>query len=358
MIMWFAPIVLHWSVHNALVVELATKYLHALVWCIFPLSFLIVMEQFLIGLSRTRLVLWISLLQVPCEIIFGYALIFGKFGMPKCGIAGLGYAFTVVFILAAIVISVFLCKSKVTHVYQVFSNFGRVDTEYLWELFRIGWPIGCMYTIEIALFLVVVLLMGQLGSDVLAAHQIAWQYLGLTITLVFAISQATTVRVGQAVGRNDKPSIELAVYVNMAIGFVLMLLVAILYIGFPKIIISIDIDVYATKHAALVSYAVKFLTIAGIFQLFDSVRLISVGALRGLKDTKVPMYISVFAFWVVALPSAYAMGFILHKGGVGMWYGLIVGIATGALILAIRFRWFIRKVNLAELIIPDICFED
>jgi MATE family multidrug resistance protein len=348
--MWIAPVILYWTGQSPSVIQLAIPYFHSLGWCMLPLNLLIVMEQFLIGIARTRLVLFMSLIEVPLEIFFFYILLFGKLGMPKLGLPGIGYGITMAIGILVIAIGLFLHFSSNTKKYALFTSCWKINKKYLLELIRVGTPLGGMYCVEVALFATVAFMMGRLGEDVLAAHNIAYQCFVFTLTMIFGISQGATIRVGHEVGRNNKEALKLAAYVNMGIGFSLMLISALLYIGFPQYIIAIDINIHAEKYHMLVHYAATFLFVAGILQLTDCFRLISVGVLRGLKDTKVPMYISMVAFWLIAFPSAYLLGFVCHLGGVGIWWGLVIGLATAAGILLIRFNRLVNKVDLAALL--------
>ncbi len=234
LIIWVAPIILVWSGEPYQITQLAAHYLHALVWCVIPMSALVAMEQFLIGMSRTRLVLWISLAEVPFEILASYAFIFGRFGMPKCGIAGIGYGFAIVFLLTAIGLAIFLCKSKLYQKYKLFKRLLCFEAKYFFELIRVGWPIGCMYVIEVALLAMLAFMMGRVSADALAANRIARQFLMMGLMFVFAISQVTTIRVGQAVGRQDKAGINRATLANLAFGGGVTLLISICYIVFEK----------------------------------------------------------------------------------------------------------------------------
>lgn len=350
LIMWFAPNFLVWTGEPMKIVGLAARYLHTAVLCVVPLALLVTMEQFLIGMSRTKLVLWISLLEVPFEILTCYMFVFGKFGMPRLGVAGIGCGFSIVYALTAVAISIFLCRSKLYRNYKLFSRLLQINVKYLFELVRVGWPIGFMYVIEVALLSMLALMMGKIGSDALAANRIARQFLLMGMMFVFAVSQTTTVRVGYAAGKQDRVGINRAIFANLLFSFVVTFLISLAYVIFAKDLISLDVNIADIKFALLVHYAVVFLFLAGITQIFDNLRFIAVGALRGLKDTRIPMYISFVAFWLIALPVAYLFGFIMHFGGVGLWLGLICGITSGAVMLLIRCYYLLEKVDLVRIL--------
>jgi MATE family multidrug resistance protein len=345
LIIWYAPVILAWSGEPLHVTQLATNYLHTIVLCVVPLSMLVSMEQFLIGMGRTRLVLWISLAEVPFEILLSYAFIFGRFGMPKCGVAGIGYGFAIVFLCTAIGIAIFLCRSKLYRQYKLFTRLIYFNTKYFMELLRVGWPIGCMYVIEVALLSVLTFMMGRVSGDALAANRIARQFLLMGMMFVFAVSQVTTVQVGQAVGRKDKIGINRAVLANLVFSCSVTFLISICYVVFARDFISLDVNISDPRLAMLTHYSIIFLIFAGFAQIFDTLRFIAIGALRGLKDTKIPMYISILTFWCIALPIAWLMCFALQLGGAGLWIGLLIGILSGAIILLVRSYKLVQQVN-------------
>lgn len=349
--MYFENYLFIWTRQPASMLVYATPYLHALTWCMLPLAVLIVMEQFLIGIGKTQLVMWISLLQVPFEMLFNYAFTFGKFGLPALGIAGVGYGFTTVFTIAMVLIALYITYSDVGRQYPLFKSLRGLHLKVVKKIFQVGWPIGLMYGSEVGYFAIITFFMGHFGLDTLAAHQITFQYLALLMALVFGTSQAVSARVGHAVGRNDRASIALA----MRAGFVLavggMMIVALVYWFAPKWLIAVDQTQSLSANA--IHIAVIFLAIAAVFQLFDALRLVAIGALRGLNDTRSPLWISLVAFSGLGLLSGCLFAYHWHLGGAGFWLGMVVGDVACALILIYRFGKQSASVDLASLINID-----
>lgn len=344
-ILWFAPVIFSWCGEPYHISQIATRYVHSMVLCVVPVAMLVSMEQFLVGMSRTSLVLWVSLTEVPFEILFSYAFIFGRFGLPKCGIAGIGYGFALVFLLTAIGLAVLLCRSKLYRQYKLFSGIIRFKAEYFFELLRVGWPIGCMQVIEVVLLSVLAFMMGRVNSDALAANRIARQFLLMGLMFVFAVSQVATVQVGQAVGRKDKLGVSRAILANLTFGCSVTLVIAICYVVFARDFIGLDVNINDPSLAVLIHYAVVFLAFAGVSQFLDTLRFIAIGSLRGLKDTRIPMYVSIIAFWFIALPISWLLCFPLGFGGNGLWIGLLIGVLIGAVILLIRNYKLARQVE-------------
>ena len=349
-ILLLSPYALFLSHQNPHVIRLSTQYLYSLSLCILPLGLLISMEQFLIGLSKTKLVLLISVFQVPFEILVNYIYVFGKFGFPKLGIAGLGYGYATVFSVAAIMIALVLSKSELSKKYRPFAHLLQFNKEYFIDMLRVGFPIGFMYVVEVAFFLVVAFFMGRLSRDALAAHQIAIQYIELTMMIVYGLSMSTSVRVGHAVGQGNKEKIKLAVYANMFIGYCATTLAVVYYILWPKSLIALDLNIHNPQYIKMVHYSVVFLAIGGIGILIDNFRFVILGALRGLKDARIPMVITAAAFWLFGLPVAYLLAFILKLEGAGLWYGIIAGMIAASLFLYLRLNRFLKKADLHDVL--------
>ena len=337
--MWFLPSLFILTGQNGAVIEMAIPYLHSLSFSVLPWLLLVVFEQFLIGLSLTRLIFWISVIQVPFEILANYILIFGKFGLPRFGIAGIGYGFTLMFVISFFVIFLYMIKSKHTRLYKLHSiKLELFKWSQVKELFTVGLPVGLSNAIEYLLFPVIVLMIGKFGTDALAAHQITRQFFDIAITIALALTQATTARVGMAAGAGDLNAIKLSAYSSILVGFAFMLIVSVLYITHPEFLMSIDINVNVRNNIGVVEYTRQLLFIVAFFQIFDCIRLVVMGSLRGLKDTKTPLYLTVLSYWIVGFPAAYLFAFHFHLGVVGIWYGLLAGIIIGAIILVFRLK--------------------
>lgn len=348
--MFIAPVFLKWSAQTPAVLDYARIYLHSLLWSMPGFLLIIVLEQFLTGLGRTKIVLAISILEVPFEIALIYVLMFGKLHLPACGIAGVGYGFTAAYSITAVLLAAYLYFAKFAKPYGIYKRIGQFHSLYFLELVKIGWPIGVMYLIEVGAFMITTFLMARFSSSVLAAHQIAFQYLGLTINIVFGMSQAVSTRIGQAAGRDDLVGVYYAAYVGMCLSFFLMLFIAIIYFLFSTPLIALDINTHNASNAELLKNAATLLGIIGLFQIFENFRIIEVGALRGLKDTKIPMLISFVSFWLIGIVCAYVFGFTFHLSGAGIWWGLTLGVAIGALILFFRMKHLLATVDLKEVV--------
>lgn len=349
-IMWCIPIVLVWAKQDPVVINHAKPFFYSLAWVMLPQNVGVVMHQFLVGINRPKLVLFMCILAVPIEIFFYYAFLFGKFGLPKLGLPGIGYGLAVSNFVLSLFLICNLYFSKGLKIYSLFDKWWRIEYKFLAEMFRVGLPLGFMWCSEVLFFAVVAMMMGTFGVTVLAAYQISYQYLMIALIILFALNQSVSVRVGNEVGRNNRDQLKLTVVVNMLIGFSLISMFSISYIVAPEFVMRLDIDPNAANFQAVAREAVKFFPIVGIFLITDCVRLVTCGALRGLKDTHFQMYISLFGFWVIAFPCSYLLAFKYGFGGVGIWWGVVFGLFITGIMFLIRFKRIVNDVDLLSLV--------
>ena len=317
-------------------VALASAYLRAVVWGFLPFLWFIAMRSFIESVSRPWPVTIIAFCGVILNIIADYTLMFGKFGFPRLGLVGTGYATSMVMWFMCLTLALYIRRRPSFHAFGIFSRLGKPDPHYFKELFRIGWPIGAAYGIESGLFTVTAFLMGLVGQTSLAAHQIAIQSAAFTFMVPVGIGIATSVRVGQAVGRQDAHGVRLASYAGVSLGVCFMLIAATVFWTAPGFVVSLFLDVREAVNADVVALATTLLGIAAVFQVFDGVQVTTAGALRGLKDTRFPMLIGLVSYWLVGLGSSYLFAFRMDLGAVGLWWGLVVGLSVASILLTIR----------------------
>lgn len=333
---WHIPTLFLYLGQSPAVVLLAKTYLHALVWGLLPDLVMIALIEIIIGLGHARLILMFSLLCASFCVFFSYILIFGHCGFKPLGIAGAGWGTTIGYWISAILLAIYFFSQKAYKPYSKYL-FIPIKQTYIFELLYIGIPMGIMYCIEVGFFFVVTLIMGSLGTPLLAANQIALQYMGTLMAVIFSIAQAITVRMGHLLGAGDKESAERAAYAGMLISMALMFILGLIYWFFPTVLIGIDLDIKKPSNQIIVHFATQFLAICAIFQILESARISLFGALRSLKDTQFTLFISIISFWFIALPTGYFLATRLALGGHGLWIGMIIGAACSIPVLFWRF---------------------
>lgn len=329
----------HWMRQPADVAKQSGDYLKAISWGLLPTFIFISLRSTLESLADTRPVLLISCFNVILNVAANEVLMFGHFGCPALGLVGTGYASAVVMWCACLLLLLyFRCRYGNLQIFHFEKLFGSQDRGQMWELIRIGVPIGITIGFEISMFSAATFGMGWFGKEALAAHQIALQTASIAFMIPLGISIAASTRVGQLMGANDRAAAQAAGYTGIVVSGAIMLGTGMCFIFLPKNIVAIYLDMSDPRNQVVISKAVSFLVIAAAFGVFDGLQVGGSMALRGLKDTRAAMIITLIAYWGCGITSGAVCAFTLGSGGEGLWYGLTVGLAVAALILFLRFR--------------------
>ena len=342
-LMWNARLFLEWMGHDPEIVSLAQAYLRAILWGAPALFLFGALRHFVEGVSRPRVVMIITTGGVILNVVANYVLMFGKLGLPALGLVGCGWASALVYWGMLVALLFFIHSHQDFHVFGVFSRLGAPDPHVFREIFRVGWPIGIMQFLEVSLFAATAMLMGLFGAAQLAAHQIVLNCAGIVYMMPLGLSFAVSVRVGQAVGRTDSRAARRAGYTGMALGACFMTCSAVVFWLAPRRVLALFLDMNDPANFSLIEYGAVLLSLAAVFQIFDGIQANSAGALRGLKETRMPMVLALVAYWLVGFPCGWYLAFRLGWEGEGLWWGLVLGLATAAILLSLRFRTEIAK---------------
>jgi multidrug resistance protein, MATE family len=324
-------------------VVLGNTYLDIMVWGFLPALGFALLRSVVAAMSHTRIIVAIAIGGTTMNIIGDYVLGFGKFGFPQLGIAGLALASVLAIWAMFLALITYMLTQSELKTYRFFRNIYRIDSHVLKSLIRVGFPIGITTALEIGLFAIVTYLMGLLGTEVLAAHQLVLQTIAITFMVPLAMSYAATIRVGREIGENNPAGAIRAGYVGAATGLIFMLLMAAILLLFPQQIIGVFIDLSDSRNRNVVLLATGMMTIAAISQILDGPQKIIMGALYGLQDTHIPMFLSLLAFWGIGLTSGYWLGFHTALGGNGLWLGQSIGIAISAVMFFWRFHHLVSR---------------
>lgn len=316
---------------------LVAEYFKGYVWAVIPILITICNQQLCFGIHQQKIVVTSSLLSVIVLLLTAYTLIFGKLGAPALGVVGQGYAMAAQAWFAFIFLGITLFRHKNFRVFEIFNFRAINDWSYLTRMFKVGWPISLQISGEMLSLLVVSMMVGWLGTNALAAYQVASQFMFVIVVPIFALSQAGGILIGQAAGSRQFGEINLLGKVAIQLGLTLSSIAALLFLLFPKMLASVYLDIHNPLNKETVHLIVLLFVIIAFSQLFDSLRNIITGLLRGLFDTRYPMFIGLFVLWVVGLPISYVLAFILKEGVVGIASGSLIAIMIGALL--VWFRW-------------------
>jgi multidrug resistance protein, MATE family len=325
------------------VIALSVPYFNILLFSLIPLMIFLCFKQFTEGLSYSKQAMYITIVANILNVVLNYIFIYGKFGFPAMGLNGAGWSTLIARVVMALAIVVFVYRSKYFLPFRGGFSFSEYSKGMILKLLKLGIPIGMQFTFEVGAFAFAAVMMGWIGATELAAHQIAISLASVTYMLASGISSAVTVRVGNQMGSQNLGQMRLAGLSGFTLVFILMLLAAIFFISFNQFLPTLF-----NSQGNVLQVASVLIIIAAFFQLSDGIQVVGLGALRGMSDVKVPTLITVIAYWVIALPSAYVMGFYFHLGAKGIWSGLLVGLSFSAVALFYRFNKKSKKVLAAS----------
>jgi multidrug resistance protein, MATE family len=320
------------------VLPIAIGYVHAIAWGMPGYLAFLTLRYTSEGLGRTKPIMYIGFLALAVNVLGNWIFIYGRFGMPRLGAVGCGVATAISYWLMFVVLFMYM---RMNRVYRRFNLFARVDwpdLTVLRELVRIGVPIAGSVLAEGGLFVTAALMMGAMGATIAGGHQIAVNFAALMFMIPLAMSSATTIHVGHTLGRGDRSGGRIAGLLGIGLCATVMSISAISILLFNDSIAALY-----TKDPQVRELAATLLLMAAVFQLSDGVQVGAAGALRGFKDTAVPMALCVFSYWVVGFTLAYVLG--VHRGGgpMGVWVGLIVGLTVSAVLLVTRYLYVSRR---------------
>lgn len=318
-------------------IPLMVVYLKAVSWGAIPGLLVAVLRSFVSALSKPRPVMLVVMLGTVINVVANYTLMFGLLGLPRLGLAGIGYASALSFWSMLLLLTGYILLNREFQHYPILGGTFRFDLKLSQQLLQIGVPMGVLSLVEAGMFTLTTLLMGWLGTIPLAAHQIALQTAALTFMVPMGIGLGTTVQVGQRLGQKDALGMRLAGFAGIGLGGVFMLMMAIAIWLMPQPIVSLYLDVQDPANQEVVTLAIRLLLVAAIFQIVDGVQVTATGALRGMQDTRIPMIIGIISYWGIGLTSGYLLGFRFGMGSVGLWLGWAIGLLVAALVLTWRF---------------------
>lgn len=331
-----APTVLTWVNQPAEVVPLAGVYARICIPGVVGMFAFVVLRQSLQALHLVRPIVITIVIANILNAGLNYLLIYGKFGFPEMGVAGAAWSTTIGRLsMGPILLALAWKELKPTLV-----PFRReaLQARPLLRMAGIGAPIGVAHQLEYSVFGLVGLLMGTMGTSMVAGHQIAINLASVTFMVPLGLSSAAAVVVGNAVGRGDPVGVR-----HSALA---ALLVAVGFMGTTALIFLLVPGPLARAYssdAPVLAVALTLIPLAGVFQIFDGIQVTSIGILRGLGDTRTPMIAAIGGYWLLGLPVSLWLGFTLKQGPAGLWWGLVLGLAIVAIFLLFRVRWKVHQ---------------
>ena len=323
-------------------VEPSMGYLHGIASGMPAVGVYCVLRCFSDGLGKTRPSMVLGLCGLALNIPLNYVFIYGHLGVPAMGGVGCGWATAIVMWFMALGMLVWTFRGAIYQSSKVYSHFEWPKWAIIKRLLSVGVPIGVAVFAESSIFAVIALLIGSLGATVVAGHQIALNFSSLVFMIPYSLGMAITVRVGQALGRQQPREARFVAGVGMGTALVWACISASLIY-----VLRGPIATVYTADPTVIEVATMLLMFAALYQFSDVIQVTAAGALRGYQDTRVTMILTLFAYWGVGLPVGYALGLTdwlgQANGPSGLWQGLIVGLTCAALMLTVRLVRSARK---------------
>ena len=313
--------------------HLTVEYIRALLFGAPGILMFIALRFTTEGVGYTRPIMFTSVFSLICNVFLNYVLMFGHFGAPALGVEGCAYASAITMWIVMFALSLYMNTSPRLRALKVFSRLGQFRPKLFKEILWLGVPISITITAEVGLFAGVSVLVGTRGAEITAAHQIALSYASSMFMIPLALSSATTVQVGHMLGAGRATDARIAGFAGITMCALFMALSATVLLLFRDLIITLY-----TNDPIVTDIALSLLLVAAIFQIADGVQIGAAAALRGYKDTRFPMAINIFAYWVIAFPLAYLATVTYVAPANFIWSAFVAGLGLAAVLLTWRYQ--------------------
>jgi MATE family multidrug resistance protein len=262
------------------------------------------LRNFATVLHKTRIVVVISLIALGVAICSNWVFLYGNLGAPALGVTGVGVSWALASWVQLAIMAVYVQREPLLAAYRVLANLLRPDWRVLKDLFHVGWPISASYAFETGLFLASSLMMARFGNEALAAHTVVISISSVSYMIPYGLSQAATVRVGYFTGARDAPAARRAGFVALLLAIIWMVITGTAMVLLPEHLVGLYLDLDDPLNAGALTIALMIMPIGALFQVVDGVQTAAIGALRGVKDTHVPMVICFIGYWLIGFGSS------------------------------------------------------
>lgn len=303
---------------------------------------LMALRNYLAAIERTRAPLVFIIGTTALNAFLNWLLIYGNWGLPRLELVGAGIASAISNITGFVMLAVYIQTERRSRDFRIFTRFFRPSLPHLREVLTLSWPISVTSIFEAMLFNAAVFLMGRLGVAEMAAYQVALNVAAVAFMTPLGLSMAGAVRVGLAEGAGDRPGVRRAAAVSVTCCIGAIMLVAVPVMLAPEGVARLYLNKTDPASLRVMAMVASFLPIASAFALFDATQVAANQALRGLKDVRVPMVMTAFSYWGIGFPVSAWLGLYTSLGAIGVWWGLLLGLAAAALLLGSRLHYLTR----------------
>ena len=335
------------------VVDLAAPYIDWVAFSLIPVVIFQGYKQFADGLSQTKYSMYAIYLANVVHVFFNYVLIYGIWGFPKLGILGAALGTVISRIMMVVFMHYIMRNNAAFKRYFKNFTFKEIRKSILTKIINLGFPSAMQMLFEVTLFTAAIWLSGSLGKNSQAANQIALTLASSTFMVAMGFSVAAMIRVSHTKGMKDYKQLITVARSIFLLAIIVEIFFGLVFVVFhnylPHLFLNMSDSKQAMDNAAIIEIASKLLLVAAVFQISDGIQVVVLGALRGLQDVKIPMYITFVAYWVVGFPISYYLGKHTDLGATGIWIGLLAGLTAAALFLYIRFARLTKRLALENI---------
>lgn len=319
------------------IIAIMGPYLLPVSGAMLPMLFYFVLRNFVAALAKTQAIMVITLLAVGLNYVLCLGLVEGRFGLPRLGVAGAGWAKTCValFMLSALATYAYVTPSF--RGYGLFLGRLKLDLKVCREIVWLGLPVGLIVLLESGLFMAVSILSGVIGPVALATYQIMIAWVGLAFMTAHGLAEAGMMRVAFGAGRSSIAAARQSGVLTMVIGMIWLIVLAAVPLSFPEPLVRAFLKPDDPGFATILELTSRLLLLAAFFQIFDGLQVIASLALRGLKDTVVPLWYAAIGYWVFGVGGGWVLAFPMGLGADGLWWGMAMGLTVTGSLLAWRF---------------------
>ena len=332
------------------VVALAAPYIDWVAFSLIPVIIYQGYKQFADGLSKTKYAMYSIFMANVVHIFFNYVLIYGVWFFPKLGIIGAALGTVISRIMMVVFMHYLLKYNQELKVYFTKFNFNQIRKKVLKQIINLGFPSAMQMLFEVTLFTAAIWLSGSIGKTSQAANQIALTLATTTFMFAMGLNVAAMIRVSNQKGLNDYKNLIIVARSIFLLAIILEFIFAILFVALhqflPHLFLDMDNSLQVIDNAEVIAIASQLLLVAAVFQISDGIQVVVLGALRGLQDVKIPMYITFVAYWIIGFPISFYLGIYTELKATGIWIGLLAGVTAAALFLYIRFERLTKKLVL------------
>ena len=347
-VIMFAKPIMELLKQPADVIVLAKPYLGWVAFSLIPLVMYQGYKQFADGMSLTKYSMYAMVMANVLHVGINYVLIYGIWFFPKMGIIGAALGTVISRIFLVMFMHIMLSRrDDLKRFFKGFS-FNEIKKATIKKIISIGFPSAMQMLFEVVLFTASIWLCGNIGKTSQAANQIALSLASMTFMFAMGLSVTSMVRVSNQRGLMDYKKLIVVARSIFLLAIILETVFAIFFIVFhdylPNIFLNMENTGQILDNEEVIAIASKLLLIAAVFQISDGIQVVVLGALRGLQDVKVPMYITFVAYWVIGFPISYYLGEHTELKAQGVWVGLLAGLTAAAICLYVRFHYLTKRL--------------